>query len=173
MTQPEGTNATGHTVFDKVAGKAKEVVGAVIGDEDLAQEGELQQAKARAAKAAVDLSAEAEQREAEAQLKAELTQNQIEQQQVDADLAERTRETQLEHERAAAQTEIEGEAREREAALRRQHASEERVIDAQEEDVVVDLVDDASAAAGIEREAERAEKAAEALSSAQRNLEQK
>lgn len=173
MTQSEGTNAVEHSVFDKVAGKAKEVVGAVIGNEDLAQEGELQQEKARAGKAAVELTAEAEQREAEAELKAEVTQNRLEQQQVAADLAERTREQQLERERAEKQAAVEREALAREAALQREHAAAERVIDAQESEVVVDLVEDVSAAADIEREAKQAERAAEALNSAQRNLEQK
>lgn len=173
MTHSEGTNASGNSVFDKVAGKAKEVVGAVIGDEDLAQEGELQQEKARAAKAAVELTAEAEQREAEAELKAEITQNRLEQQQVAADLAERTREQQLERERAATQAAVDREALEREAAVRREQLAAERAIDAQETEVVVDLVEDVSAAKEIEREAKQAEQAAEALSSAQRNLEQK
>ncbi|HVE94304.1 MAG TPA: hypothetical protein VNB24_05240 [Acidimicrobiales bacterium] len=173
MTNSETTNAAGNSVFDKVAGKAKEVVGAVIGDDDLAQEGELQQEKARAAKAAAELTAEAEQRDAEAALKAEVTQNRLEQQQVAADLAERTREQQLERERAAAQSGVEREALDREAAVRREAEAAQRILDAKESAVVVDLVDDASVATEIEQEAERAERAAEALSSAQRNLEQK
>lgn len=173
MTQPEGTNASGHTVFDKVAGKAKEVVGTVIGDETLVEEGELQQRKAATAKTAAELAAEAEQREAQAEVTAEQAANRVEQQRVAAELAERTRVQQLERERTEAEAAIEREAAQREVALERQHAVEERVLDARETEVVVDLADDAREAAAIELEAKRANAAADALESAQRNLEQR
>jgi uncharacterized protein YjbJ (UPF0337 family) len=39
-------------MFEKVAGRAKAVVGRLIGNDDLAEEGELQQAKAQSAKEA-------------------------------------------------------------------------------------------------------------------------
>src|SRR5256885_767317 len=56
--------------MDKLKGKIKEVAGAVIGDEDLEHEGEVQQAKAEVSDEAKRLDAEAEQKREEAELKA-------------------------------------------------------------------------------------------------------
>ena len=52
MTRDKAAEAR-EGLFDSVAGKAKEVVGAVSGKEDLVEEGQLQQAEARNRKAAV------------------------------------------------------------------------------------------------------------------------
>jgi uncharacterized protein YjbJ (UPF0337 family) len=58
-------------LFDSVAGKAKEVAGAVRGRDDLVEEGQLQQAEARQRKEAVadEAVAEAKQQEAAQELR--------------------------------------------------------------------------------------------------------
>ena len=52
----------------RIAGKAKEVAGSAIGNEDLAREGRLQQAAVEQEGEAAEAAAEARQREAEAEL---------------------------------------------------------------------------------------------------------
>jgi uncharacterized protein YjbJ (UPF0337 family) len=173
VTQNDSANAAGRTGFDRFAGKTKQVVGNIIGDDTLTEEGELQQRKAETAKEAVELTAEAEQREAEARVKAEQSTNRLAQQRVAVELAERQRIARLEQERATTDASIDREAARREEDLDRQHAAEERILDMNESAVVVDLVDDASDAAQLELEAKRAETAADALKAAQRNLEQR
>ena len=70
-----------------------------------------------------------------------------------------------------AEASIERAAAQEEARLDQRKAVEERVLDANEAAVVVDLVDDATEAAELELEAQHAEAAGDALEAAQRDLE--
>ena len=87
---PETTPTPDGGVFDKLVGKAKEAVGNLLGNDDLAEEGSLQREKADAAEEAARRQAAAEQAEREAALAAEQEENRIEQRRVQAELAERT-----------------------------------------------------------------------------------
>jgi uncharacterized protein YjbJ (UPF0337 family) len=93
-------------LFDSVAGKAKEVAGAVTGKDDLVEEGQLQQAEARHRKDAVadDALAEAKRDEAAQELR-ETTQAAAEQKEAahdQADLAQRAVDREKAEEHAAA-----------------------------------------------------------------------
>ena len=57
MTSDKAGQAARKGLFDSVAGKAKEVAGALSGKDELAEEGQLQQAGAHARKEANSLDA--------------------------------------------------------------------------------------------------------------------
>ena len=168
----ETTNASGG-LFDKLAGKAKQAVGSLVGDDTLAAEGELQQEKVDKADEARRLSAEAEQAERESDLAADQEANRLAQQRVQAELDERARRQELEREEHAAKAEVAQEAVRREATVERQEQLEEAVLDRKEVDVVAAHIDGAQEAAEIDQEARQAEAAAEALQAAQSSLENK
>ena len=114
-------------LFDSVAGKAKEVAGAVTGKDDLVQEGQLQQEEARNRKTAVaeEAIADAKREEATEQYREEVREA--------ADLKGQAR---AEADRAESEAERkraeEEQAAEREAALREaagREAAEERADD--------------------------------------------
>src|SRR3954449_3715750 len=96
-------------IFDNVAGKAKEVAGAVAGNDELVEEGQLQQAEARKRKEAVADEAVADVRRQEAT----------------EELRERTSEA------AQQQGQARVEAARDEAAIERERASEQAVADRQ------------------------------------------
>jgi uncharacterized protein YjbJ (UPF0337 family) len=123
-------------LFDSVAGKAKEVAGAVTGKDDLVEEGQLQQAEARNRKAAVADEAVADaKREEAAQELSEANQEAAQQQsaaqaQADREEAVAQRQRASEHavaEREAEQVEAAGEAA---AERRADEVAESRVRDA-------------------------------------------
>ena len=66
MTDSETPEDTTGGPLGKVVGKAKEVAGSLIGKDDLAREGRLQQAQSEAEVDAARREAEAQQRRAEA-----------------------------------------------------------------------------------------------------------
>src|SRR6188472_3639131 len=61
---------TGGAITDRITGKLKKVAGAVLGDDQLAAEGELHEARADAKSEAAHVEARAEQADAEAELAA-------------------------------------------------------------------------------------------------------
>ena len=75
MTDPKLPEETAGGQLGKLAGKAKEAAGSVLGNEDLAREGRLQQAQVEAPEHA---AAEAQQREAEAEVEAAKADNELE-----------------------------------------------------------------------------------------------
>jgi uncharacterized protein YjbJ (UPF0337 family) len=170
VTQQEGPGRSGG-LFEKVAGKAKEAVGSLIGNDDLASEGRLQQTKAEKAAEAERLAAQAEQADEQAEVAAAAETNRIEQQRVNGELAERERLQQIERDKTAAQAEVERNAQRREAVIERQAEAEEAVIERHEVDAVAERIDGQVEAAEIAQEAKRAAAAAEALDAAQRELE--
>lgn len=117
-------------LLDNLAGKAKEVAGAVTGKDDLVQEGQLQQEEARNRKEAV-----AEEAIAEAKRK-EATDDYRDETREAAQLKDQARAEADQHESAADRQQAEEErAAEREAALRKaagQDAAEDRAADLEE-----------------------------------------
>jgi uncharacterized protein YjbJ (UPF0337 family) len=169
---PEESPDTSPSVLDKLAGKAKQAVGHIVGNETLAEEGALQERKADTAKHATRLTAEAEQAEREADLTAEQEQNRLRQARVQAELAEQTRADEIEREARAERAAVAAEAVRKEATAAQQEQAEESRLDRKEVDVVVERIEGAQEAAEIEQDARRAEAAADALDAAQRNLDQ-
>lgn len=169
----ETTHDTSGGVFDKLAGKAKQAVGTLVGNDALAREGELQEKKVDTAQEAKILATEADQAERQSALTAEQEANRLDQQRVQAELDERARLAQIDRDEQDAKAAVAQEAARREAAVERQEQLEEAVLDRKEVDVVAERIDGAQEAAEIAEEARNAEAAAEALQAAQRDLEQK
>lgn len=164
-------SATGG-LLDKVAGKAKEAVGDLTGNDDLVEEGELQHAKGATEAEARRLEAEAEQAEEVAELTGAKQENRIAQERVQADLARDAQEQRAELQRKAEEERVEREAAQREVAIEQQAEVEHARLDREERDVAVDHGEAVVDAARAEREAAEAEAAAEALDAAQENIEQ-
>src|SRR5512132_4401930 len=78
-------------LVDKLTGKVKEAVGDLAGKRDLAEEGELQQARAAEARRAARLEAEAEQAADEARVDAELQATAVDQAEAEVALDEAER----------------------------------------------------------------------------------
>jgi uncharacterized protein YjbJ (UPF0337 family) len=170
MSSQETPRHAGSGVFEKVAGKAKAVVGRLIGNDDLAEEGELQQAKAKTAQEAAVLMDEAEQRDREADLASEQEANRIERERVEAELAQAERDAQIERERQTEVTRIEQQAARSRAVVSAQADHDDDVLRQREQAVVAAHVEGVIEAAAIKQEARQAEAAADALEAAQRNL---
>ena len=101
--------ATAGGAIGKLAGRAKELAGTVLGRDDLHREGKLQQVQSEAEKDATTLAAEARQKEGEAELEQEKADTAAERRQVELEaekieseerterkIAEERRETELE-----------------------------------------------------------------------------
>jgi uncharacterized protein YjbJ (UPF0337 family) len=115
-------------LISSVAGKAKEVAGAVTGKDDLVQEGQLQQAEARNRKSALadEAVADAKQEEAASQLGRTVS-----------DVAEQERESrsQAEHEETVAEQQRAGEHADADRAADHQQAAGEQTAERQAEEL--------------------------------------
>lgn len=80
--------ATAGGAIGKLAGRAKELAGAVLGRDDLHREGKLQQAQSEAEQDAAKLAAEARQKEGEAELEQEKAGAAAERRQVEIEAGE-------------------------------------------------------------------------------------
>ena len=100
MTDQENPERTAGGLVGRIAGKAKEAAGSLIGNGDLAREGRLQQAQVDAEADAPRSDAEAQQRDAEAKLQADKTETEIERQRLQNEVAAQEREQQIERDRA-------------------------------------------------------------------------
>ena len=89
MTDEKATTRGG--LVDKLTGKVKEAAGNLAGKRDLAEEGELQQARAAEARRAARLEAEAEQDADEARVDAQLQATAVDQAEAEVALDEAER----------------------------------------------------------------------------------
>src|SRR5689334_23717607 len=103
MTRPETPETTTGGPLGKVVGKVKEVAGEIIGEDDLAREGRLQQAEAGAEAVARRQAAETHQLQNEQQVEAARQQNEIERRKLQTGIAESEREAELERQRQQAE----------------------------------------------------------------------
>ncbi len=71
MSDKETSERTAGGLVGALAGKAKEAAGSLVGNDELAREGRLQQAQVEAESEASRQAADAQQRESEADLEAE------------------------------------------------------------------------------------------------------
>ena len=170
MSEQENRQHAGGSVFEKVAGRAKAAVGRLIGNDDLAEEGELQQAKAQTAKEAAGLIDEAEQRNREAELAAEQEANRIERERAEAELAGIEREEQIERERLGEITRVEQQAARSRAVASDQARHDDEALQQREQAVVAAHIDGVIEAAAIKQDAKQAEAVADALEAAQQDL---
>ena len=159
-------------LVDKLAGKVKAVAGNIAGDRDLAEEGELQQAKGTRADEAARLEAEAEQAADEARIGAEVESNAVEQARLQAEIDEARRLDDIERQRRAEEARAASLADRRSDMAGRLEEAEQSALDRQEQ-----AVDDNEALAQrradeIERQAAQSERAADTLAHVRRNIEE-
>jgi uncharacterized protein YjbJ (UPF0337 family) len=107
MTEQEAT--AGGTI-GKLAGRAKELAGTVLGRDDLHREGKLQQVQSEAEEDAAKLAAEAKQKEGEAELEQEKAGAAAERRQVELEASEIESEERAERKLAEERREAELEA---------------------------------------------------------------
>jgi uncharacterized protein YjbJ (UPF0337 family) len=158
-------------LFEKVAAKAKKAVGRLTGNDDLAEEGELQQGKVDAASEAARRAAEAEQRQREADVAADIEANRIEQHRVDAELLVAERDAQIEREHKAEDAAVDHDFTRRTAEVRDRARRDDETIQQEERVAAAARLDGALDAGAIAHEANRAEATANALHDAQHELE--
>jgi uncharacterized protein YjbJ (UPF0337 family) len=171
MTEHDPSGLRASSLFDRVAAKAKKTAGRLTGNQDLTEEGELQEAKAQTAAEAARLGVEAEQRRLEAEVAADEEANRVALQRAAAELARVEREEQLDQEHKAAEAQVDQEAARRRAAVDEKADHDEELITEDEQVAAVTTLDGALDAVAIKQEAKQAEAAAEALNDAQRELE--
>ena len=170
MSEHEVSGPQPGGVFEKVAAKAKTALGRLSGNDDLAEEGELQQAKVETASEAARLAADAEQRQREADVAAEVEANRVERQRIDAELSVAEREAQLEREHKAADAAVDHEFARRAAEVSDHARHDDETIRHEEGAVAATRIDGALEASAIAQEANRAEATADALHAAQHEL---
>ena len=163
------TNPTARPgLADKVAGKVKAAAGGLLGRPDLAEEGELQQSKAAQAEEA---ARQAEQAADEAHARAELEANAVDQARVDAELDQAGRLEGIDRQQDEAQTRARAGADRQCEAHSRHEAAERVALDRQEESIDAGEAASRRRADEIEREAAEAQRAADALAGARKNIE--
>ena len=162
MTAEENEKTTGG-LAGKFVGKAKEAAGELLDRDELAREGRLQQAQGDAQAHAAHLADEARQSEAEAKLEAERAQTEAERARLKAEF-------EAEREEAAAESEQQREVARADEDADRQVAEAEadrELVEQQagrrEEQGREQYDAEAALAAKLEREADRAERRAEAI----------
>jgi uncharacterized protein YjbJ (UPF0337 family) len=153
-------------LLDRVAGKAKEIAGGVLGNNDLRDEGRLQQAKVEAGAEARDAAEAAERQAAKADLTTRERELEVERHRIAAEEAEAVEREQLERQRALAHANVEREAQLREAAVERQAEAQQAAIDRKEAGALADRLDAEAAARQTEQQAEQAKRTAAALDNA-------
>lgn len=171
MSEPEASGLHPSGLFDRVAAKAKKTAGRLIGNQDLTEEGELQEAKGQTAVDAARLDAEAEQSRLEAEVAADEEANRLALQRADAELSRIEREEQLDREHASAEVQVDREFARSRDAVGDQARHDDNVITHKEQVAAATHVDGVLDAAAIAQEAKQAEAAAEAFKDAQRELE--
>ena len=122
MSDPTAAPAGG--MFDKLKGKAKQVVGQVTGNEDLKTEGHLQEKTSDAARDAKQAEVRAEQEQAEADVDAALAENEIETQRLQTEQAAAARQAEVERDAERTEQQLEQQIDQREKAVEEQAARE-------------------------------------------------
>ena len=173
MSEHEMSGSPSGGLFEKVAAKAKQAVGRLTRNDDLAQEGELQEVKVDVASEAARRAAEAEQRQREADVAADVEANRVEQLRVDAELSAAERDAQIEREHKAQDAEVDHDFARRAAEVRDRARHDDETIRQEERAAAATRLDGALDADAVAHEANRAEATAEALHDAQHELERK
>lgn len=157
------TEQTAEGTLGRVIGKAKETVGAVLGRDDLVQEGALQQGAANAAVEAqrqADLAAE---REKQSDIERRRIEAETERQRLEAQAEADRREAAITQQRIAEQQQARADEDQEQLQVDSAQARAKAQIDAQENAAADKLVRDAREVARLESEARRAEATAAAI----------
>lgn len=120
---------------DRVAGKAKEAVGSIVGSDSLKENGQLQQAEGEARRAAAELEKDAIQREATAKADYEADRQVIQGEQASIAQERLTREQQIERDKAQVERKVDDATNRQRSEVSQETAQKERMIDKVEERV--------------------------------------
>lgn len=153
------TERTAGGPLGRFAGKAKEAAGSVLGNEELAREGRLQQAQTDAEEVAQREAREAEQAAAEAGTQAQRDELALERERLEAELAEEQRLEQIERDAARERAE----AARHEAAAEAERSAEQRAAGAEEERARQERAAAEAETARLEQQARAAEARADAI----------
>ncbi len=163
LTEEERPERTAGGLLGAIAGKAKKVAGELAGNDNLAREGRLQQARVDAESEASRRADEARQHEAEADLQAEQAETESERERLEAEIASQTRAQQIERDREAAQHQAEADAREQAAAAERRRAARESAAESAEGLAERERMATAAEAIRLEQQARQAESNADSI----------
>jgi colicin import membrane protein len=169
---PTSSEPAASSTLDKITATAKQALGRLTRNHDLAEEGQLQEQKTKAADDAARLATEAEQAEEAAAIAAAEEANRLELQRVQAQQDDIARQAQIDRERLAAEAEADRRAATEKAAAGREEQLDRALIDRAEAAVTAEHTEALEEASKLDREASRAREAAEAFKGAQTNLEQ-
>lgn len=163
MTNPEIPERTRGGLAGKLAGRMKQAAGSVLGNEDLAREGRLQQAQVEAEADAAVAAERADQAAAQADLAAERTENEIERERLENEIAARKRDEQIERDRRQAELDAQASAQRDKAGAAAKKQLHERGADVAETVAQTERAATAQQAARLEQEARAAEATADAI----------
>jgi uncharacterized protein YjbJ (UPF0337 family) len=147
----------------KLAGKAKEAAGSLVGDNDLAREGRLQQAQVDAETQAERYAGEAEQRADEAALAQAKTETELERERLETEVAAQEREDRIERDRQKAEGEAQAQAQRKQADAERQREVEESTAQSTAQAAENERLSTAKQEIRLEQQAREAEGKANAM----------
>ncbi|MCW2968648.1 MAG: hypothetical protein JWM71_2420 [Solirubrobacteraceae bacterium] len=163
MNDPDTAETTAGGLVGKLAGKAKAAAGSLIGNEDLAREGRLQEASSEAELVARREAAEARVQSDQARVVEEKAQTDEERRRLEAEVAAEEAEARAERDRLEAERRAEEQARQEREAAEAQRRTQELGADAIERQGERERLADAATAVTLEQEARRAEARADAI----------
>lgn len=166
INEPNRTEA----LVDRMKGTAKQVAGAVTGNDDLRREGELHHDRAEALADAADLEADAAREQAAAELAEQERAITVERQRLAAEATAEARAAQVDRDRAAEEQRIAEDTRQREAAVEKDEASQLAGAARVEHLAEAERVESEQHAAELEDRAARAKAAAAALDDASEEI---
>ena len=162
MTNRENERTAGG-LAGKFAGKIKAAAGSVLGNDDLAREGRLQEAQSDAETQAKREAAEARQADQEAQVAAEKAAVQDERRRLNSEVGAAEREERIERDRQKAEQAAAADAAQRERAAEAAKDAQKAAAGIQEDRAEQERIEDARTAVQLEQEARRLEAQADAV----------
>lgn len=150
-------------VADKLVGKAKQVAGGVLGRDDLKNEGQLQQGRARAVRDAEVARQEAARATEAAAIEEQKHQLDLDRQSLETQRRRVEAEEAARRDEAQARAEARARAAQQERAVEAQDRETKKALDADERRAVEAARTAGQSAAGLEIEAEREARAADAV----------
>ncbi len=156
-----------HGVVDRLAGKAKQIIGSVVGNEDLREEGEIQRAKADAAERARDAIREAEAEAAKAEVQSRAAELQVERAEIIADAAAAVERDELERAEVIERARLDEAARGLAVNVNEENAAEAAAVQARAQRAEQERLAAEAEARRIEQAAAQAKQNASILEHAQ------
>jgi len=163
MTNPESPEETAGGVLGHVVGKAKSVAGALVGNEDLEREGNLQQAQATAEAGAASERAAAQLRKHEAAVAEERVEAEVERERLRAELAADEHKERIEREERERERQATSASAQQQVQIDQERDARERVAGMTEAEALGRRAADAKTVARLNQEAIAAERSAAAI----------